>query len=61
MYVFFVGRVTVTVRRENGTRNFEKMPGEVIALLGFHDGTEIYTVITYGGYKRENCGSQEVR
>ena len=30
-------------------------------ILGFQDGAEIYTVITYGGYKRENCGSQEVR
>ena len=31
MYVFFFGRVTVTVQRENRTSNFEKMPGEVIA------------------------------
>ena len=31
MYVVFFGRVTVTVQRENGTSNFEKMPGEVVA------------------------------
>ena len=28
-YVFFFDRVTVTVQRENGTRNFEKKPGEL--------------------------------
>ena len=31
MYVFFFGRVTFTVKPENGTSNFENMPGEMIA------------------------------